>query len=82
MTALQELFEIHWAYLERSHTDRTTGLVITPPAFVGQRDWDTLLPVLDRALAETDDAAMRKALLRGFKQWFWHNNITIDFMFL
>ncbi len=54
----------------------------TPPAFIGQRDWDTALSMLDRALAESDPEAMRNILLRGFKEWFWHNNITIDFLFL
>ncbi|MBI5092526.1 MAG: hypothetical protein HZB26_08800 [Candidatus Hydrogenedentes bacterium] len=80
--ALKDLFQTHWAYLERAHLERSTGLVITPPAFIGQRDWDALPGMLDRALAETDNEAMRKTLLSGFKEWFWHNNITIDFLFL
>lgn len=82
VAAVRDLFETHWAYLERAHLERTTGLVITPPSFIGQRDWEDLHAVLDRALQETDDDALRIALLRGYKQWFWHNNITIDFLFL
>lgn len=80
--ALKDLFDTYWAYLERAHLDRSTCLVTTPPAFIGQRDWDTALSMLDRALAESDPEAMRNILLRGFKEWFWHNNITIDFLFL
>lgn len=80
--AVEALFQFHWEYLGRAHLDRTTSLVTTPPGFIGQRDWDRLATALGKALADADDEDMRMAVLKGFKEWFWHNNITLDFLFL
>ncbi len=80
--AIEGLFQFHWEYLERAHLEQTTALVLTPPTFIGQRDWDYLERILDEALKEKDGGQMRLAILKGFKQWFWHNNITMDFCFL
>jgi len=78
--AVKALFQFHWEYLGRADLDRTTSLVTMPPGFVGQRDWDRLATLLDEALAATDGESMRMAVLRGFKEWFWYNNITLDFL--
>lgn len=80
--AVSDLFEFQWEYLVRAHLERTTALVTIPPDYIGQRDWDTLLKVLDRALAQPELESMRTEMLRGFKEWFWHGNIDLGFVFL
>lgn len=82
VVAIEALFATHWAYLESAHLERSTGFVITPPAFMGQRDWDTLLDVLDRAAAEVEGETMRTKIIFGMKKWFWHNNISLNVLFL
>lgn len=76
------LFKTHWDYLCRAHLERTATLVITPPGFIGQRDWSDLLKTLNQALSEPDNEKMRTAMLMGFKRWFWQNNITLGFLLL
>jgi hypothetical protein len=80
--AIESLFHFHWEYLTRAHLDRSTLLIATPPKFVGQRDWDLLETLLGRALQEEDGESMRTKALQGFRQWFWHNNITLEYVFL
>jgi hypothetical protein len=80
--AMKSLFQFHWEYLTRAHLDRSTTLIATPPTFIGQRDWDRLQAVLEGALQKQDDSALRADLLRGMREWFWHNNVTIDYIFL
>ena len=82
VTAVKALFEFQWEYLVRAHLERTTALVTIPPPFIGERDWDALLEVLDGALAQPELDSMRTEMLRGVKEWFWHGNIDLDFVFL
>jgi len=53
-----------------------------PPITRKNRDYDRLLKVPNDALAESDDEKSRTIILKGFKEWFWHNNITLDYIFL
>ena len=80
--AMKSLFQFHWEYLTRAHLDRSTTLIATPPTFIGQRDWDRLQAVIESAREKQDDSIMRAELLRGMREWFWHNNVTIDYIFL
>jgi|GEM_PF-4455159 len=76
---LDAFFAVHWNYLTTIHTQASTVLVLRPPAFVGERDWPTLLMVVNKALAQTSGEAMQMELLKGFKKWFWFNNYDPGF---
>ena len=75
------LFEVHWRYLRAVHTEQT-NLIFRPDQFVGERNWETLIEPLNKALAIRSDHEFRLALLKVFKRWFWFNDIKVKHMLL
>jgi len=80
-SAVDKLFEAHWAYMERFYMERTT-LIFLPDDVIGGRDFDRLLSMLKAALALKDDEAMRTASIRAFKRYLWLNGIQIEHLFV
>ena len=78
---VERLFEAHWAYMIRFFMQRTS-LVFLPDDAIGGRDFEKLLCLLQEALAQKDDQAMRLAAMRAFKRWLWLNGIRIEHLFL
>lgn len=74
------LFETHWKYLKHFDLDKTV-LLFLPDDVMGKQQWDTLIAPLEKAARLRDEAAMRRAVSRAFKRWFWFNGIDFNFLF-
>jgi hypothetical protein len=78
---IDQLFEVHWNYLEYFHMEKTT-LAFLPDKMLGRIDWAPLIAPLEKALAEKDDNKMREAILKTIRRWWWFNGLTAENYFL
>ena len=76
-----QLFATHWEYLEYFGIDKTV-LLFLPDDVLGRYHWDTLIAPLESAVRLRSEAAMRKAVSRAFKRWFWFNGLDTNYLFM
>jgi hypothetical protein len=57
-------------------------LLFLPDAVMGKHNWETLIDPLTKAAKVRGEEAMRKAISRAFKRWYWFNGIDFNYLFL
>ena len=76
-----ELYEAHWRYMKFFHMEKIV-LLFLPDAVMGKHNWETLIDPLTKAAKVRGEEAMRKAISRAFKRWYWFNGIDFNYLFL
>lgn len=75
------LFDVHWDYMTYFHMEKNV-LLFLPDTMMGKYHWESLIAPLARATGVRREDAMRAAVSRAFKRWYWFNGIDFNYLFL
>ena len=78
---VEALFEVYWEYMRYFYFQKTI-MMFVPDAVLGPYNLETLVAPLAKAAAIRNDAAMRDAVQRAYKRWFWFNGIDHKYYFM
>ena len=77
---VDELMDVHWRYLQYFGMEKNV-LIFLPDDVLGRHQWEPLIAPLEKAARIRTEAAMRQAVSRAFKRWFWFNGIDYNYLF-
>ena len=78
---VEDLFETHWEYMRFYHFQKNI-MIFLPDVVLGKYNMETLVAPLAKAAALRNETAMRDAISRAFKRWFWFNGIDHQYYFI